>query len=106
MGLGDAYLAEDLREIFGLVRETHAKVLEIGAQMATAAEQINALGVKIDDIAADFEALRDAMEAERENLSPSGQAALDAASQKLDALDTSVGDADGSDTPPEPEPVP
>ncbi len=68
--------------------------------MATAAEQINTLSAKVDDIAADFRAFRDAMTAERENLTESGQAALDAANAKLDAFDTEVGDADGSDTTP------
>ncbi len=80
--------------------------------MATAAEQITALAQKIDaqgaviaDIAADFAAFRDAMVAERENLTPAGQAALDEAFLQADAvsarladLDTAVGDADGSDT--------
>lgn len=87
--------------------------------MATAAEQINALTVKVDgitavttDIAADFAAFKSAIETERENLTPAGQAALDTANEKLDAarqrlndLDTEVGDADGSDTPAEPTPV-
>jgi hypothetical protein len=73
--------------------------------MATAAEQIDALSAKIDDIAADFTALVAAMNAERENLTPTGQAALDAANTKADALDAAVGDADGSDTPPV-EPAP
>lgn len=87
--------------------------------MATAAEQINALTGKIDgltavatDIAADFAALIAAMNADRENLSETGQAALDAANARADAaaaklaeLDAAVGDADGSDTPPE-EPSP
>lgn len=90
--------------------------------MATAAEQINALNVKVSaqgdvltDIAADFAAFKEAMEAERENLTPAGQAALDEANANLDAnaqrladLDVAVGDADGSDTPPPPpvEPEP
>lgn len=82
--------------------------------MATAAEQISQLGTKIEnlgsvttDIASDFAAFRAAMEAERETLSASGQAALDDANAKADAaaaklaeLDVAVGDADGSDTPP------
>jgi outer membrane murein-binding lipoprotein Lpp len=118
MGLGDAYLAEELREIFQLIRETHLKVSEIGVQMATAAEQINELTTKVDnlaavtaDIHADFIAFRDAMQAERENLTPAGQAALDAANTSLDNatgaltdLDVEVGDADGSDNPPVPVP--
>ncbi len=85
------------------------------ALMATAAEQITALADKISaqgavivDIAADFRALREAMQAERENLTPAGQAALDEANTQADAvsarlaeLDTEVGDGDGSDTPAE-----
>ena len=73
------------------------------AIVATAAEQITALAAKVDDIAADFAALVAALAAERENLTEAGQAALDAATAKLDALDVAVGDADGSDTP---EPAP
>jgi len=82
--------------------------------MATAKEQIDQLSTKVDglstvtaDVAADFAAFRDAVAADRENLSESGQAALDAANAKLDAaysrlqdLDVSVGDADGSDVQP------
>lgn len=82
--------------------------------MTTAVEQLTALTAKVDgigavltDVQADFAALVAAMEAERENLTPAGQAALDAANTavettaaKAGALDASVGDADGSDTPP------
>lgn len=84
------------------------------ALMATAAEQISALDAKVaalgevlTDVKADFDALLAAMNAERENLTEAGQAALDTANANLDAraaqlaeLDTAVGDADGSDTPP------
>lgn len=79
--------------------------------MAKASEQINELSTKVDglstvtsDIAADFGAFKAAMEAERENLTEDGQAALDAANAKLGdlqsrlgELDVAVGDADGSD---------
>lgn len=84
--------------------EVLAALEELRSEMATAAEQIGQLSAKIDDVAADFTAFKEAMEAERENLSPAGQAALDEANAKLANLDTAVGDADGSDTPPvEPE---
>lgn len=78
------------------------RLAALEALMATAAEQITALSAKVDDIAADFAALVAALAAERENLTEAGQAALDAATAKLDALDVAVGDADGSDTPPPP----
>ncbi len=87
--------------------------------LTTQSEAFDALAAKNDatlaavqDLTADFIAFRDAMAAERENLTPAGQAAFDAASAKADAaaaalatLDTEVGDADGSDTPPPPPPV-
>lgn len=93
------------------------------ATVATAAEQITILNDKlaaqatvITDVAADVAALLEAvavLQAERENLTPTGQAALDQAMASADAvtaalqtLDTQVGDQDGSDTPPPPpEPV-
>lgn len=79
--------------------------------MTTQAEAFAALGAKNDaalaavqDLAADFVAFRDAMLAERENLTAAGQEAFDAASAKADAaaaalaaLDVEVGDADNSD---------
>ena len=92
------------------------KVIHLEELMATAAEQITALTARVDtlgtlvvDIAADFAAFKAAMEAERENLTAAGQAALDAANVATDNvatslgnLDVAVGDADHSD----PEPTP
>lgn len=94
------------------------RIINLEAAMASAAEQINTLSTKVDgisavvtDIHADFAALVAALQADRENLSATGQAALDEANAKLDTasakltdLDVAVGDADGSDTPPA-EPV-
>lgn len=88
--------------------------------MANAAEQIDALTARVDtqgalltDIAADFAAFKTAMEAERENLTPNGQAAVDRANASLDSvgqrladLDVAVGDADGSEVPTPEEPQP
>jgi uncharacterized coiled-coil protein SlyX len=96
-----------------------ARLDALEATVATAAEQITVLNDKltaqatvITDIAADVQALLDAvavLQAERENLTPAGQAALDQANASADAvtaalqsLDTEVGDQDGSDTPPTP----
>ena len=91
-----------------------ARLDSLEALLSTAAEQINALTGRFDalndvvvDVHADFVAFRDAMLAERENLTAAGQAALDHAIERADAagaalesLNTEVGDADGSDTPP------
>jgi len=68
--------------------------------MATEAEQITALTAKVDDVVADVRAALAILVAERDNLGPDGQAALDALTAKVEAFDTEVGDADGSDTPP------
>jgi hypothetical protein len=70
--------------------------------MANEAEQITALTAKVDDVIADVRAALAILVAERDNLGPDGQAALDALSAKVDAFDAEVGDADGSDTQPTP----
>jgi hypothetical protein len=68
--------------------------------MATEAEQIAALDAKVTDLIADVRAALAVLTADRDNLGPDGQAALDALTAKVDAFDAEVGDADGSDTPP------
>lgn len=92
--------------------EIITSVQEMSA-MANQAEEINKLADKVDglgavvtDVHSDFEALRAAMEADRESLTATGLAALDAANakadglrQKLQDLDVAVGDADSSDIP-------
>lgn len=68
--------------------------------VATVAEQLTALSTKLDDLIADVRATLNALAQERENLTPTGQAALDELTAKVDAFDAEVGDADGSDNPP------
>lgn len=99
-------MAEELHihvHLDGLV-ELAASVQRMENTMANEAEQINTLSGKVDDLIADVRALVGILTADRENLGPDGQAALDALSAKVDAFDAEVGDADGSDTPPA-EPV-
>lgn len=67
-------------------------------RMATAAQQIDALSTKFDDLASDVRAAVATLSAERENLTADGQAAVDRLSAKVAAFDTEIGDADGSDT--------
>jgi outer membrane murein-binding lipoprotein Lpp len=70
-------------------------------RMATATEQLTALSTKVDDLISDVRAALATIGAD--NLSDEAQAALDGLSQKVAAFDQEVGDADGSDTPAEPE---
>ena len=83
-----------------------ARLAALEAIVATEVEALNALTTKVDDLVADVRAALEQLRAEVGNLSPEGQAALDALEAKVDAFDAEVGDADGSDTPPGPEPTP
>ena len=80
--------------------ELVTQVISIKELMMTEAEQITTLTAKVDDLVADVRAALAALAADRDNLGPDGQAALDALTAKVEAFDTEVGDADGSDTPP------
>lgn len=68
--------------------------------MASAKEQLDSLSTRFDDFTADVRAALATLTAERENLSADAQAALDTLNAKLEAADSEVGDADGSDVPP------
>lgn len=83
-----------------LIAAVKAALHPLEEAMATEAEQITALTTKVDDLVSDVRAALAALEADRDNLGPDGQAALDALTAKVDAFDTEVGDADGSDTVP------
>ena len=72
--------------------------------MASEAEQLTALTGRLDDLVADVRALVEAVRTDKANFSDEGQAAFDTLDAKLAAFDTEIGDADGSDTPPAPEP--
>jgi hypothetical protein len=76
----------------------HAELRKLGRHMATATEQLNALSAKVDDLVADVRAALAVINGDE--LSTDAQAALDAITVKVDAFDTEVGDADGSDTTP------
>lgn len=98
--LGIDRMARDIKAL----REIPSLLNRLEFMMATAKEQLDNLSVKVDDLVADVRAAREALEADRDNLSDEGQEALDTLSAKLDAFDAEVGDADGSDVPAE-EPV-
>jgi uncharacterized membrane protein YccC len=68
--------------------------------MATATEQLNQLNDKVSDIRSDFDAFKTAVETGNSTLDAEAQEAYDRLAANLGGLDTAVGDADGSDTPP------
>lgn len=108
----DEATAEVLGEILG-------RLIRIEGKVDTAAQQIEALtaqsaaqGAQLTDLRNDVIAMREILEAERENLSPDAQSKMDALvaeqnarSAQIADLDLEVGDADGSDTPAPPAPV-
>ncbi len=67
--------------------------------MATEAEVLNTILGKVNDVFADVRAL---LASERAQMSDEGQAKADELTSAIDAFDAEIGDADGSDTPPEP----
>jgi hypothetical protein len=69
----------------------------LGVRMAKATQQIADLSGRFDDFASDVRAALAVINDDQ--LSPQAQEALDGLSAKLAALDTEVGDADGSDAP-------
>lgn len=70
--------------------------------MATAAQQLASLQTQIADMSSDVLAKLDQLAAQAGNLSPEAQATFDSIVAAVSTLDTTVGDADGSDTPPAP----
>lgn len=58
--------------------------------MATEAEALNELSVKVDDLIADVRAALAVISGPDNTLGPDGQAALDALSAKVDAFDAEV----------------
>lgn len=67
-------------------------------RLMTATQQLTDLTVKVDDLIADVRAALATIG--QDELSPDAQAALDGLVAKVQAFDSEVGDADGSDTPP------
>lgn len=96
MSLCDIF--DKIREVLGRQKLVLAKLTNLEERMASAAEQINAVIAKLDDVAADVAVLKE----KAGQLDAEGQAALDRLTSKLDDLDTEVGDQDGSDNPTEP----
>lgn len=88
--------------IHGLVDHT-VQLDRLETLMANAAEQLLELKNQFADTSADVLAKLDQLTEQLGELSPEAQATLDEIKAAVGALDTAVGDADGSD---DPEPVP
>jgi len=74
------------------------RLKKMEAVMAKAKDQLDALTAKVDDVANDVRALKDAADRAGEEFSPEVQQAFDQLVSRVDELDTTAGDADGSDT--------
>lgn len=72
--------------------------------MTTEAAALEELNAKVDALTGDVRALIELFESERDNLSPEGEAKFAEISSKLTGLNEEVGDRDGSEAAPEPDP--
>jgi uncharacterized coiled-coil protein SlyX len=77
-------------------------LIRLETLMATATEQLTAVNAKVDDLIADVKAALTVIN--QDKLSDTAQAEIDGLTAKLDAFDTEIGDADGSDTTPPVDP--
>lgn len=75
----------------------NAQLDRLEIAMATAAEQLTDLKAQLADTTADVLAKIEDLTAQLGELSPEAQATLDEIKAGVAALDTTVGDADGSD---------
>lgn len=84
-----------------------AHVATIDETLAAQSAALDTVAAQLADLAADVAVLVSGeLSTEQQAAADSITAKLTALTESLAALDTSVGDRDGSDTPPEPEPVP
>jgi len=95
---------DHLMSDLGKLLDLPVRFKKLEAVMAKAKDQIEALHAKLDDVANDVRALKDAADRAGEEFSPEVQAAFDQLVSRADELDSTVGDADGSDTPTTGEP--
>lgn len=101
-----APLGLDLTSIDARFDRLEAIMADAAAEITILTGKFDALNAIVTDVRADFAALLAALSAERENLTPAGQAALDlaneraaAAAEVLSALDAEVGEHDGENPP-------
>lgn len=89
----------------GVLAPVLAQLDRMEAKMATEAEILNQLSAKFDSFVSDVNAALAALQAERDQLGPDGQAAVDRLTAAVDAAQAAVGDADGDGVPAPAEPV-
>lgn len=90
-----------------------AQLNRMEALMSQVNDELVALKAQLDDTKSDvlarvatMQTLIEQLQAQLGTLDPQAQETLDAIVSELGDLDTAIGDADGSDTPPAPEPAP
>lgn len=85
------------------IKDHTVQLNRIETVMNSAATQLTALKAQLADTTADVLAKIDQLTTQMGGLTPEAQATLDDIKASITALDTTIGDADSSDTPP---PVP
>lgn len=96
-------MTEQIPTLAGLVRHWLGTA-NLEEFMVKAAAQLSELKSAFSDFASDVDAKLDQLIQAQGELQPDAQAVFDELKAAVQDADTRVGDADGSDTPPTPEP--
>ncbi len=84
------------------IERIETKIDDLGVHMTQANAALQALQAQLADTSADVLAKLDQLTQQLGTLPADAQATLDSIVASVQGLDTTVGDADGSDTPPTP----
>lgn len=100
MSLTDILAAEEIRRRLAQLDNIETMLLNLGEDMARQTDELTALRTQLTDASADILAKLDQLETAAGDLTPEAQQIVDDLRTSVQALDTRVGDADGSDNPP------
>lgn len=100
MSLTDILAGAELQRRLNQLDNIETMLLNLGEDMARQTEELTALRTQLTDASADILAKLDQLETAAGDLTPEAQQIVDDLRTSVQALDTRVGDADGSDTPP------
>lgn len=95
----DLATARMILDALATIERIESKIDTLGADMASAKEQLTELKTQLADTTADVLAKLDQLTQQLGQLDPEAQATLDEIKAGVQSLDQAVGDADGSDTP-------